>query len=847
MSTYAIHSESRCTTRRTWLPIILVTAALWLWGAPAVTAQVTVSLDPAVRFQTIEGWGHGSGNLAAGWAAVDSVDYQYIDYLTDDWGLTGTRITEVGPRLDGSGGDNGDCDSIDWTKFEPGPAKSFDYMAYFRNRVLAEGYRPSFYSSPGYASLAAFQKPWILNHPGERAQQIVANALYWKEHYGVEMNYAVIINEPTGNWTPKVLADDIEALGPRLAANGLGTRIQFPEAVAPKTSWDYITAVQADSGMWPYVGRLSYHNYGTADPYRSQIREFGASIGIPTAQTEMDPNNIDNLFDDLLRGGVTYWEVAFSSSNTVNPNPGYTSFTPTRYYFRLRQVLHYVRPGAVRIGAQSSDTTVRVLAFVKGGAATSVIYNTSPATKSVTLHGVPSGRYGLSQAANSVIAFQELGVRTVADSGTTLSVPSGVVATLYPYAGPNLPPTIMTWGSTPGVVEPPATTSSLSVTANDPERDPLTYRWSVVRTPAGANVALATPDAATTTVSGLTAAGTYVFNVEVRDGINTTSKQAYLVRYESNQPPVLGYTGFRLAAPYGVVLDLPRADGVPLHTNIALPTSSGVLQANISDLENDTLTAQWTVVSQPPTASVALSGTISIYASFRSNITNMTVPGDYVFQIAVSDRSHAPVIAQVICTVHPQNTPPVIGSVAASPGVLSLPATTTQLTATTSDREGDLLRHWWVVKSAPAGAHPTFAHQGLPNSEVGNLTVPGIYTFTLRAFDDISMTTKDVAVTVRNTSAVERPHPGDADVTVFPNPCPGTCMVSYALDAPARVRIELYDEIGQLRSVLADEEEPEGQRCRSFELGSPATGEYFICVRTGSRTRFVPLRIQHDD
>ena len=84
------------------------------------------------------------------------------------------------------------------------------------------------------------------------------------------------------------------------------------------------------------VGRISYHNYGTADPYRSYIRDFGIAMGIPTAQTEMDPNNIDNLFDDLILGGVSYWEVAYSNSNTVNPNPGYTSFTPSRYYFRIR-------------------------------------------------------------------------------------------------------------------------------------------------------------------------------------------------------------------------------------------------------------------------------------------------------------------------------------------------------------------------------------------------------------------------------------------------------------------------------------------------------------------------------
>ncbi len=728
---------------------ILIAVVLSLVCATRVFAQVTVTVDSTVKFQTIEGWGHGSGNLGVGWGAIEPVNYQYIDYLTDDCGLIGTRITEVGPRSDGSGNDNGDCDAIDWNKFQPGPAKDFAYMVYFKNRVLAEGYRPSFYSSTGYASVAAAQKPWILNHPGERAQQIWANALYWRDHYGLDINYAVIANEPHGNWTPQILADDIKALAPRLASKGLKTQVQFPESVAPKTSWEYMTAVKNDADLWPLIGRLSYHNYGAADPYRSQIRDFGVALGVPTAQTEMDPDNIDNLFDDLTLGGVSYWEISFSSTNNVNPNPGYTSFTPSRYYFRIRQVTHYVRPGAVRIGSNTSDPSVRSLAFTNKGTVTTVLYNTGTTPKTLTVSGLPPGDYGLSQAVPTVIAFQELGVRTIgADGTTTLTLDKGVTATLYPRSHTNQPPTIMTWGATPGVIEPPATSTSLSVTANDPELDPLTYRWSVLSQPQGANVALATPEAATTAVSGLTAPGTYVFNIDVRDGVNTTSKKAYLIGYDSNRPPVLGYTGFRLASPYGVVLDLPHSDGTSLHTNMSLPTSSGILQANISDLENDPLTGKWTVVSQPPGAAVTFTDTFYIYVSFRSKIANMTVPGDYVFQIAASDGKHPPTTAQVRCTIHPPNSPPIIGSISASPPLVLLPNDTVQLTANTTDAESDLLRHWWVIKSAPQGAKPLFTHQGLPSCTVSNLTA-GTYTFTLRTFDDISMTTKDITISVR--------------------------------------------------------------------------------------------------
>ena len=65
------------------------------------------------------------------------------------------------------------------------------------------------------------------------------------------------------------------------------------------------------------------------------------------------------------------------------------------------------------------------------------------------------------------------------------------------------------------------------------------------------------------------------------------------------------------------------------------------------------------------------------------------------------------------------------------------PASTTQLSAMTSGSTNQPLRHWWAVKATPAGAKLVFDHQGSTNTAVRNLLLPGSYTFTLRAFDDI--------------------------------------------------------------------------------------------------------------
>jgi hypothetical protein len=733
-----------------------------------------VVIDRYQTFQTIEGWGHGGGVLGGTQGAysmlapavADPVNYQYLDYLADDLGLTGTRTWEVGPRIDGTGTDDGDCDVVDWNLFEADtfPAADANYLLHFQNRILAGGSQPSFYSSPGYPTHASDLKPWVMNHPGERAQQIWASALYLKNTYGINISSGVIYNEPSISST--ILADDIKTVGPRLAAQGLPTLIQYAEAVAPQTDWGYMIPVQNDPDMWPYVGRISYHNYGTADPYRSFLRDFGKAKGLTTAQTEMGNPTFDDLFSDLTLAGVSYWEVAYSASLTLVPSAGLTSFTPSSTYFRMRQVMHYVRPGAVRIGAAASDPSLHVLAFAMGGAVTVIIDNTSSSAQTVNLSGLPPGNYGLSRAQSGGSSFLELGLQTVGAGGTlTLSVNGGsAVTALYPYSGPNHPPTIMTWGTSPGYVVAPTNTATLSVTANDAELDPLTYHWSVTTQPAGANATLATPTNATTTATGLTVAGTYVFNVDVKDAVNTSSKQVYLAVYASNPPPVLGQTGFRIAAPYGLVFGDPSGT---THANIELPTSSATLQVGISDLGNSGFTGrgQWSVVSQPAGANVTLGSTTYIFVSIRANVSGMTVTGDYTFQVNVTNPGHPDLTAQVICTVHPASSAPVISSITPSPPSLTLPLSASQLSAVTSGSTNQPLRHWWVVKTAPAGAKPAFAHQGLPNTIVSNLVIPGAYTFTLRAFDDLHMTTKDVALTV--------------------NPAPGAPVISSAASASA--------------------------------------------------------------
>jgi hypothetical protein len=740
---------------------IVLCLALLFCINEAVHAQVSITLDSTTKFQTIEGWGHGGDlfsmlNYGLDPSIKDSFNYQTLNYLIDDLGLTGSRIWEVGPRIDGTPTDDGDCDSVDWKKFQVGVLDTTiaKYMVYFKNRVNAEGYQTNFYSSPGYPTHASDAKPWVMYDPGERAQQIWANSLWWKQNYGIDINYDVIYNEPGSPITSAILADDIKALAPRATAHGLVTKTQYAEAVAPETDWGFITPEQNDAALWPLVGRISYHTYGTADPYRSYLHHFADSLGITTAQTEMGNPTIDDIYHDMLFGGTSYWEVAFSGSNTLTNTAGNTGFTPSGTYFRMRQVIHYVRPGMVRIAATSSDSNIHVLSFLKNGKFTTVFENFGADT-TITLTGLPPGQYGISQCPSGASAYAELGIKTVGANGT-LSFNSGVsgyASTVYPYSGPNHAPDITSWSINPGYLVAPTTAATLSVTANDAELDSLRYNWSVASQPSGANAVIANPTKTSTAVNGLSVAGTYIFAVNVSDGTNISTRKVYVVVYASNPPPMMGQAGFRINQPYGLVFTNP---GDTTHANIELPTSTVTTQVGIGDLANDAFDGRgkWTIVSQPPGGVAIVDTTYYIYISIRGTVTGMTVPGDYVFQCNVTNPGHPDLTCRVICTVHAASAGPIINSITATPPNPTLPADSTTLSASTTDTSGQQMRYWWEIKTVPAGANPVFTHQGLAISNVGRLSIPGTYTFTLRAFDDIHETTKDVTVQVGKGSRI---------------------------------------------------------------------------------------------
>ncbi len=728
-------------------------AIITLLSATRLMAQDTVHVNSAVTYQTIKGWVGAGGENTQFEGTPPYMITQDINESVNGVGFTGLRDDMYQGNYSHSYGqqhtwewtnDNGSPDTVTESAFDSGAIDYYynNLIVPWRNAVVGNGDSFLFYMSPSwYYGGSTGDIPAFLRYsPGEYAEYYISYMNHIKNQYGLIPNYITMCNEAgNGNAFYELLvANMIKTVMPRVQAAGYtNTWCQYPECVSTQQSWQYIDSGLLDPGIWPYIKCLSFHKYGTNDPYRHDIDSLATLKGIISAQTEEQGEGISEVYNDITLAGVSYWQ-AYAIGDYCVPNANNTWYTHGAKYWTFRQLMHYVRPGAVRIAAVSNDTPAIVsLAFNQGGNITTLILNNNAASiaTTVTIAGLPAGNYAVSQVLGSGSPYTEFGVYTVGGSGTlTLPLANQAIMTVYPHTA-NLPVVPETWAATPTYLDLPASSVALTSSGLDPELSTVTYHWTIDSFPAGAAVVLSNPNIAAPTATGMTVAGNYVFTIHMADGSTDTTKRSVTVEvFPNNQAPIISALQSRNP------------------TIVTLPVDTSIIHGFAFDIEGDALTYSYSIISQPIGATAALRN-ISINVQ---DIYNMTLPGNYVVQLSVTDPSHvgSPSIRNITIPVYPVNDTPVISSVSATPAVMSLPVDSSLLSAVTSDPDGDIITHWWTVKSAPAGANPTFSMQGERINEAQNLTVPGRYIFLLTLIDRTLYTTKvdTVVVNLNNTS-----------------------------------------------------------------------------------------------
>jgi len=290
--------------------------------------------------------------------------------------------------------------------------------------------------------------------------------------------------------------------------------------------------------------------------------------------------------------------------------------------------------------------------------------------------------------------------------------------TIIVNAAPNQPPTANAGSDI--TITLPTNSVTLVGSGTDPDGTIASYAWTKASGPAGGT--LGSPNAATTTVTGLTQ-GTYVFTLTVTDnnGATATDNVTVIVNAAANQPPTANAGN---------------------NITITLPTNSTTLNGSGADADGTITSYAWIKVSGPATF------TIGTPNAATTTLTNL-VQGVYVFRLTVTDNNGATDTDDVTVTVNPAaNQPPTAN--AGNNITITLPTNSTTFNGSGSDPDGTIASYLWTWVSGPA----TYT-LGTPNAATTTLTnlVQGVYVFRLTVTDNSGATaTDDITVTV-NASA----------------------------------------------------------------------------------------------
>jgi hypothetical protein len=390
----------------------------WSGGNLSYAQTVTVNIDASKTFQTMQGFGtservfddpHLTNTFDAatqrGAVVLSSAEQDDIlDRLYVDLGLTRVRPTTGDGPIEAVN-DNNDPDSTDLSKFNFGWKLNDAHIDYVK-RAVTRGVN-TFFLSP-----IKIESWFNDSNPAEYVEWAMTIMNRWKSQ-GVELPYYSIENEPgyAGNGASILsgayMRDVIKILGPKMQAQGMKTKIVIPDDLNPTEAYNRASVILADPIARQYVGALATHLYGGQN--LTNLKTLSDLYAIPIWMTEYSGGGgswdkalnyaslMHGLIFDYNVTAVDYlwayfgqWENGTADLITLNNNGSqYLGYTRQKIYYVVGQFSKFIKQGAKRIQAISSDPSVQVTSYIDGGTTTIVAINNShnPQTTDFNLSG----------------------------------------------------------------------------------------------------------------------------------------------------------------------------------------------------------------------------------------------------------------------------------------------------------------------------------------------------------------------------------------------------------------------------------------------------------------------------
>ena len=385
----------------------------------------TIALNPSTTYQTITGWEVPVLNTVLDYAGIVPFMGPLMDQAANDLGINKIAI----------GMNSGDEN--------PSDACQLQYL----NRTISEG---EYIGACAYNSVNDNNNPALINPNGfhfpvldwqidhlllplkerveARGEKLYVLLRYVDfrpssfEHYQNPDEYAELMqavfdhinakygfipdgvdamNEPdqVAGWGATELGRVIARSGVRLAGMGWHPDFVGPSSVNKAAAVTYFDTMMAVPDAARYLNDLSWHCYAdTGSNTSATIGATAVKYGVRTSMTECwnTSNTHLMLHQELKTSRNASWQLGtiggLNGYYEVNTVTGQATLRPKAKY--IRQYYKYIRAGARRIDATTTNTAFDPVAFVNADGRYVVVVKAS-AGGSFTVRNLPAGTYGI--------------------------------------------------------------------------------------------------------------------------------------------------------------------------------------------------------------------------------------------------------------------------------------------------------------------------------------------------------------------------------------------------------------------------------------------------------------------
>ncbi len=388
---------------------------------------VKITTDLQSMHQVMEGFG-GFGLENVTWSRGPYYSQQYIDDIVNDLGVTILRIA-VSPVGFEPVNDNADPYDIDLEQFRNNIYNHEDwkYIDFIRDLYKAEPDMKvivSSWSPPAWmkSNNNVQEGGYLLTrYYEEYAEYVVAFIKLFKEETGGDLYAFSLQNEPTFwepyescQYTPRTYCDLIKVVGERFDAEGLDTKLFYPEEVMVRQNdmLGWMNTLNNDEYAREYVDIVAVHGYESTgisageiggDLWDKYYNNYVDYPGYPKQFWMTETSGQENSHEGAMRlvaglsNAITYgrlnawvyWTISGEVHDPYDPENIYDLMlngVKLKKYYVMKNYYRYVRPGARAVECSSTDVDILVNAFwhEENNTLTYVLVNKSNVHKTVS-------------------------------------------------------------------------------------------------------------------------------------------------------------------------------------------------------------------------------------------------------------------------------------------------------------------------------------------------------------------------------------------------------------------------------------------------------------------------------